>query len=229
MTKNYIYYFLILFILIFLFLIIRMIPQFLSCLSLFNKYIGIHPCNECCERLNIFKNLETTDIVLEIGGNIGSSSLVIADRISNPSKNFVVVEPSRNAIEELKRNQQRNNLKFNIFQGIIGTKSMYATEYGYFKYVKLSNTKLPSSYEVPALTIKEIQKKFGINFNTLVIDCEGCYETLFDSKFLANFNKIFIEWDGKFLEKWLLKNGFKKIDHWKHGTLIHGISYYRRI
>jgi FkbM family methyltransferase len=206
-----------------------MIPQYLSCLSLFNKFIGINPCNECGERLNILKNIETTDIVLEIGANIGSSSLVIAYRISNPSKNLVVVEPSRNAIEELKRNQQRNHLKFNIFQGIIGTKSMYATEYGYNKYVKLSDTKLSSSYDVPAITIEEIQTKFGIKFNTLVIDCEGCYETLFDSKFLENFNKIFIEWDGKFLEKWLLKNGFKKMDQWKHLQLIHGISYYRRI
>lgn len=78
-------------------------------------------------------------------------------------------------------------------------------------------------------TIEEIQTKFGIKFNTLVIYCEGCYETLFDSKFLANFNKILIEWDGKFLEKWLLKNGFKKMDQWKHLQLIHGISYYRRI
>ena len=67
-------------------------------------------------------------------------------------------------------------------------------------------------------------------FDTLVIDCEGCYESIFknaiDSGWLNQIRKIIIEWDGKFMEKLLIDNGFKLIDYKEHSDLINGVKTY---
>ena len=79
---------------------LRLVPQYMMCSRLFDCYKDIPACNECGERLNILKHLQSSDVVLEIGGNIGSSSFVIADKILNPESNLVVVEPSKSASKE---------------------------------------------------------------------------------------------------------------------------------
>ena len=214
---------------------LRLVPQYMMCSRLFDCYKGIPACNECGERLNILKHLQSNDVVLEIGGNIGSSSFVIADKILNPESNLVVVEPSKSAAKKLAQNQKKNKLNFHIFQGIVGTEEnknvneLYAKEWGKMGYVTFVNTPKPGSYKVDTKTIDELESMYNIKFNTLVIDCEGCYKALFNSdNFLKKFNKILIEWDGPFMEKYLIEKGFKKIDQWAHPFLIHGISYYKR-
>ena len=99
------------------------------------------------------------------------------------------------------------------------------------RWVMLTLSILPTQVpiKIDVKTIDELQNMYNIKFNTLVIDCEGCYKALFNSdNFLEKFNKILIEWDGPFMEKYLLEKGFKKIDQWAHPFLIHGISYYKR-
>ena len=79
-------------------------------------------------------------------------------------------------------------------------------------------------------TFYEIQEMYGLIFDTLIIDCEGCYENIFidsvESGWLNQINKISIEWDGKFMEDFLLNNGFKLIDYKEHSSLQNGVRTY---
>ena len=74
--------------------------------------------------MNAYNNIIETDIVLEIGGNIGSTSLIIADKLSN-SKNLVVIEPSKKATKQLRKNKKQHNHNFNIFEGCSIKKSTF--------------------------------------------------------------------------------------------------------
>ena len=86
-----------------LFYIIPNVVQLTESYKLFNtKYPSIPFYNEYGERLNAYYNIDKEDVVLEIGGNIGSTSLVIADKLSN-TQNLVVIEPSKKAVKELRK------------------------------------------------------------------------------------------------------------------------------
>ena len=74
---------------------------------------------------------------------------------------------------------------------------------------------------------------YNLIFDTLVIDCEGCYESIFkdgiDSGWLNQIRKIIIEWDGEFMEKLLIDNGFKLIDYKEHSSLPNGVKTYIKL
>ena len=54
----------------------------------YKKYPTIPFYKEVGERLNVYHNIEPSDKVLEIGGNIGSTSLIIADKLN---KNIILI------------------------------------------------------------------------------------------------------------------------------------------
>ena len=82
------------------------------------------------------------------------------------------------------------------------------------------------------ITFNELQEKYNIIFDTLVIDCEGCYEDLFSDGFekgwFDNIKKIIIEWDGRDFEKVILDKGFYFISYLPHVNLEKGVRVYFR-
>ena len=79
-------------------------------------------------------------------------------------------------------------------------------------------------------TFEELEQIYNLKFNTLVIDCEGCYEFilkyLVDKNLLKNIDKIFIEWDGEFMESFLEDNNFVLVDYVMHKCLPNGVRTY---
>ena len=73
---------------------------------------------------------------------------------------------------------------------------------------------------IPSLTLDEIKKKYNIkDFNTLIIDCEGCFEMFLDENptILNTINKIMFEHDEPHkcnyqkITQLLINNNFKLI------------------
>ena len=169
---------------------------------IFNNY---EDSDEVPERLSAYLFIEPNDKVLEIGGNIGGVSAIIADKLSN-SKNLVVIEPSDLAVINLKKLSQIHN--FNVHHGVIvGENENLQCQLSGGNYFAC----YPVDYKVGNnITFSELQEKYDMVFDTLVIDCEGCYESIFknaiDSGRLNQIRKIIIEWDGEFMEKLLIDN-----------------------
>ena len=73
---------------------------------------------EVQEQALLNKYLLPDDRVLELGGNIGTSSILI-DKILNNKKQHVTVEPNLDIVKTLERNKDLNNCNFEIVPGII--------------------------------------------------------------------------------------------------------------
>ena len=130
--------------------------------------------------------------VLELGGNVGRNSCVIAT-ILKKSKNLVVVESSTESARLLQENRDANGLQFQIEASAI---SKVALVQNGWKTIP-SDIDLPGYTRVNTINFKELKKKYGIQFDTLVVDCEGAlYGILVDEpEMLKNINTIIIEND----------------------------------
>ena len=186
---------------------------------------------EIPERLAVYDNINEKDIVLEIGGNIGGVSSVIATILDNP-KNLVVIEPCKSAVEELKKVKNIIQKNFNIFNGVLTSdkKKINCNQPIDKGYSECKEANVNEEVNILNKTFYEIQEMYGLIFDTLIIDCEGCYENIFidsvESGWLNQINKISIEWDGKFMEDFLLNKGFKLIDYKEHSSMSNGVRTY---
>lgn len=196
--------------------------------NLFHDYFK--ESGEISERIGIIHNLNRDDVVLEIGGNKGGVSEVIASILNSPS-NLVVVEPNEKSCQYLDKLMVEKNKKINIFNGVIcdGVNKIECSNPESFDgYCDCKITKQPNKTDNK--TILEIEQIFNLKFNVLVIDCEGCYENIFKylrkNNLFKNIEKVFIEWDGKFEEYLLERHGFILIDYVKHASLSKGVRTY---
>lgn len=187
---------------------------------------------EKAERIGVWRNLEKNDVVLEIGGNIGGVTELIAKTID--PKNFVTVEPNSESCEQLKILANKIGKNFNIFNGVIYDEvsklecvaKSNITTFSECNPINCTN----STNSTNNKSFEEIQKLYNLQFNVLVIDCEGCYESLFNylhlKKLFKGITKIFIEWDGTFMEDLLLENGFMLVEYIPHIDLEKGVRTY---
>jgi FkbM family methyltransferase len=157
--------------------------------------------------------IKPDDIVLELGGNIGRNSCIIAS-ILNDSKNLVVFESSDSIAMQLKENRDLNNLNFNIEDCALSKCQLYQKGWDTVPVDFIINhTDFVNWTKVKTSTWSDIKNKYNINFNTLVADCEGAlYFILRDEPtFLENFKKIIIENDFHQIEaKLAVDEEFKK-------------------
>ena len=71
-----------------------------------NNTIGVDMRGELNEQQIIFEYLPREGNVLELGGNIGRSSIIISNLLNRPM-NHVVVEPDPNIAAKLKSNRDK--------------------------------------------------------------------------------------------------------------------------
>jgi FkbM family methyltransferase len=130
--------------------------------------------------------------VLEIGGNIGRNSLIIAS-ILEDSSNLVVLECDSNIANQLLENRELNNFKFNIENAALSKRKLI--QQGWNTIV--SDTVLEGYQPVHTITFTELSSKYKIDFDTLVLDCEGAfYYILMDMpEIINNVNLIVMEND----------------------------------
>lgn len=148
--------------------------------------------DELPEQKMAVKYLTGNEKVLEIGGNIGRNSLVIAS-ILNDSRNLVSLECDVNIANKLEENKQLNNLNFNIECSALSNRRLIQKGWDTIPHNKL----LPGFNWVNTITLEQLNNKYNINFDTLVIDCEGAfYYILMDMPELLNgINLIIMEND----------------------------------
>lgn len=153
------------------------------------------------EQLMGVKFIDPNSCVLEIGANIGRNSCVIG-KILNDSSKLLVFEPHYETVNnDLVRNRDNNNLKFRIENGTI---SNYPLVQHYWNTKRRLYVQEPGWTPINTLTWSEVKQKYNdMNFDTLVLDCEGyIYNIVVDEPdFFNNFKTIIIE------------NDFKNLDH----------------
>jgi FkbM family methyltransferase len=168
---------------------------------------------EIPEQLMAVKYLTGNENILEIGGNIGRNSLVMASILNkNGNSNLVTLESDRESAVKLIHNKNLNNLKFHVVNAALSKRKLI--QQGWNTIV--SNKLLPDYNWVRTITLDKIYNNCKIIFDTLVIDCEGAfYYILLDMpEILNNINLIIMENDytelshKTYIDKILKNNNF---------------------
>lgn len=146
------------------------------------------------------KYLTGNEKVLEIGGNIGRNSLIIASIINN--NNFVSLESDTDISKQLEENRNLNNFKFHIENSALSKRKLIQKGWD----TKPSNV-LEDGYKwVNIINLEELNRKYNIVFDTLVLDCEGAfYYILKDMPEILNNIKLII-----------MENDYHDISHKKY-------------
>jgi len=143
-------------------------------------------------RLLLKPLLSSTSTVMEFGGRYGTTTCEIASIQGNSGK-LVTVEPDAKVWGALKHNTATHNCDFHLLQGVLGTVPQTIVRDGYGTFTKTS-----SDDNSMATTFADVEKRFGLRFDTLVVDCEGCMDRVLDENpgMLTNIQLIMLELDG---------------------------------
>jgi len=145
---------------------------------------------ELPEQKMVLRYLKGHEKVLEIGGNIGRNSLIIGHILkSNNNNNFVTLESNVNIAPQLVENRNLNNMNFHIEPSALSKRKLI--QQGWNTIV--SDVLLDGYQPVNCVTFDELQTKYNIIFDTLVLDCEGAfYYILMDMPEILNNIKLII-------------------------------------
>jgi FkbM family methyltransferase len=176
--------------------------------------------DELPEQKMAVRYLTGNEKVLEIGSNIGRNSLVIASIVDN--NNFVSLECDENIAEQLKENRDINNYTFHIESSALSKRKLIQKDWD----TKPSDILEPGYTWVNTINLDELNSKYNIIFDTLVLDCEGAfYYILVDMpEILNNIQLIIMENDyydishkifvDSVLEKYNFYNDYKEAGGW---------------
>ena len=168
---------------------------------------------ELPEQKMVTRYLTGNEKVLEIGGNIGRNSLIISNILNqNNNNNHVVLECDVNIAKQLNENKELNNAQFYIENSALSKRKLIQKDWNTI----VSDIILDGYTSVNTITYDELIQKYNIQFNTLVLDCEGAfYYILMDMpEILNNINLIIMENDytdinhKKYIDNVLKKNNF---------------------
>jgi FkbM family methyltransferase len=146
------------------------------------------------EQLMTTTYLTGDEKVLEIGGNIGRNSLIIAYILNqNSNNNFVCLECCEESSRMLFTNKTINNLDFQIECSALSSRKLIQKGWDTI----CSDVVLDGYTEVNSITWEQLNEKYNIEFDTLVLDCEGAfYYILMDTpQILENVKLIIMEND----------------------------------
>ena len=162
--------------------------------------------------------------VLEIGGNIGRNSLIIASILNSSNRgtngdnmmlDFVSLESDENIANQLRENALLNNLSFHIESSALSKRRLM--QQGWNTVVNDTDA-LPGGYKwVNTITFDQLRAKYNnIEFDTLVLDCEGAfYYILMDMPEILNSIKLIVMendyWNAlekQYVDDTLINNGF---------------------
>ena len=154
----------------------------------------------------IAKYLPTECSVLELGGESGTTSLIINNILANNFKKHVVVDPE-NAILKLENTKKKYSANFQILHGFLG-KDRETHEKMWSGCI---NNKM---YQ-----LTEIEAMINDTFDVLVVDCEGAFYNIVNEipDILDKASLIIIEMDGVCENVEPLRNKFLKSGF----TLVH--------
>ena len=149
---------------------------------------------EVQEAKYISKYLPSNSKVLELGSCIGYISCLINQVLIN-KENHVTLEANPNLIKWIKKNRDINNCSFHIENSIISAESENIF-YIHDLIVGGSNKrKTPNKRKIDGVSIDFLEKKYDIEFDTLIMDIEGGeLDLLRDNKQkISMFKRVFFE------------------------------------
>jgi len=153
--------------------------------------------DELPEQMMSLKFIESTDTVLELGGNIGRNSCIISFILDDSSR-LLVFEPNKNHYIKLCENRDINNFKFNIENCAISKTELYQDNTDFLK-AKYDINFIEYHWKKANISSwTNIKNKYShLSFNVLVADCEGglYYILKEEPNFLDTINTIIIEND----------------------------------
>lgn len=158
--------------------------------------------SEMPEQRMAIKYLTGNEKVLEIGGNIGRNSLVIGhllNQYKSQSPSLVVLESEQESANQLTENRDANNMNFHIEPAALSKRKLIQCWWN----TKPSEILEKNYHWVNTITWDELNAKYNIDFDTLVLDCEGAfYYILMDMpEILNNIKLIIMENDYDDIEK----------------------------
>jgi FkbM family methyltransferase len=113
--------------------------------------------------------LDASSKVLEIGGNVGRNSLILASITDQSS--LVTLESDPNIARFLEENRDANQMTFHIEPSALSLRPLI--QKGWDTIV--SDVVLDGYKKINTITLDELRAKYQIPFNTLVLDCEGAF------------------------------------------------------
>jgi len=136
--------------------------------------------------------------VLEIGGNIGRNSLIIASLLASHNNNnlkdiFVCMETDYDISKQLYENRDLNNFNFNIENAALSNQKLIQKGWDTI----ISDELLDGYKPVNIISFNDLNNKYNILFDTLVLDCEGSFYYILQDfpDILTNINLIIMEND----------------------------------
>jgi FkbM family methyltransferase len=179
--------------------------------------------DELPEQKMAVRYLKGTESVLEIGGNIGRNSLIISSILKDPSK-LVVLESDTNSSIKLKKNRDINGLNFHIENAALSKRKLIQKGWNTI----VSDILLEGYKPVSLITYAELMNKYKIQFDTLVLDCEGAFYYILEDmpEVLNGINLIIMENDytngshKEYIDDILKKNNFY-VDYTESGGWLH--------
>ena len=154
--------------------------------------------------------------VLEIGANVGRNSLLIQSILSKKGNtNFVTLESDDGIASQLQENRDVNRMNFHIEASALSKRKLIQRVWDTI----VSDEVLPGYHSVQTITLEELRNKYKIDFDTLILDCEGAfYYILTDMPdILDNINLVIMENDyykeahKKFIDDMLTIHGLKRV------------------
>lgn len=128
--------------------------------------------DEFPEQLMATRYMTGNEKVLEIGGNIGRNSLVIASILNKVgNSNFVSLESNTEIYKQLLHNKEINRLNFFVENSALSKRRLIQTHW----YSEVSDVVKPGYFPVNIMTYADLLEKYNIQFDTLVLDCEGAF------------------------------------------------------
>jgi FkbM family methyltransferase len=166
--------------------------------------------------------IKPDDKVLELGARYGGVSITI-NKILKNKKDHVAVEPEAKVWNALEKNRNRHYCEFQICKGAISNKPLKMNEGGYNGFANFTSD--AETNDIPLFKISD----FNIDFNVLVVDCEGALQNFYNENkdFFKNLRLILYERDGidcnyEYLEDEFTKLGFRVIqDTGSHVVMVH--------
>lgn len=196
------------------------LEQFQNLHEIHEKVIGVDMSGELPEQELLFRYIHKDAKVLEFGGNIGRSSIVISKLLENP-QHHVVLESNPDIAKELLKNRNQNHCGFHVVNAALSETPIIQNDWN-TKPAPPHST-LPEGWKsVPTITYKELVRRYPIRFDTLVADCEGCLVPIFKSYpfLLDNVHTIVIENDAQYsstqsndyIQNFIRKHGFRSVE-----------------
>ena len=149
---------------------------------------------ELPEQYMALRYLTGNEKVLEIGANIGRNTLIIQSILNRKNNTqFVTLECDPNSAAQLQENRDLNNMYFHIENSALSKRKLIQKGWDTIA----SDTVLDGYVAVKTITWEELRYKYRIDFDTLILDCEGAFYYILQDmpEILQNINMILMEND----------------------------------